>query len=139
MDHATYYLQVTPVAGLCSNASEFVWGALEAATSTWEYALGSVTLHAVVLNDRTKTELNPYEHILGPAGVIQLLISRRSIFQLDARTRFLRRHRRSLWYLCKICVFGYARMLALVVARWILLDGAFQRAGKKWRARLERK
>lgn len=98
-----------------------------------------VTLDAVVLNDRRKTGLNPYDQALGPIGVIRLLTSRRSAFRLDARTRFLWRHRRSLWSFCKTWAFDYTRMLALVVARWILPDGAFQRAGKKWAARLQGK
>lgn len=98
-----------------------------------------VTLDAVVLNDRTKTGLNPYDQTLGPVELMQLFISRRSAFQLNARTRFLWRHRRSLWYFFKTWAFDYARMLALVGARWILPHGAFQRAGKKWAARLEGK
>lgn len=97
-----------------------------------------VALGAVVLNDRAKTGINPYDRRLGPIGVFRLLTSRKSTFQLNARTRFLWRHRRSFWYFAKTWAFDYARMLSLLLARWILPDGAFQWAGKKWGARLQR-
>lgn len=97
-----------------------------------------VVLDAVVLNDRTKTGINPYDRRLGPMGVFRLLTSRKSTFQLNARTRFLWRHRRSFWYFAKTWAFDYARMLSLLLARWILPDGAFRWAGKKWGARLQR-
>jgi GT2 family glycosyltransferase len=97
-----------------------------------------VALDATVLNDRTKTGINPYDLRLGPVGVLQLLTSRKSTFQLAARTRFLWRHRRSLGYFFKTWFFDYVRMFTLILARWILPTSAFHWLGKKWAQRLNR-
>lgn len=97
-----------------------------------------VALDATVLNDRTKTGFNPYDLRLGPVGVLQLLTSRKSTFQLAARTRFLWRHRRSLGYFFKTWFFDYVRMFTLILARWILPTSAFHWLGKKWAQRFHR-
>jgi GT2 family glycosyltransferase len=97
-----------------------------------------VALEAGVLNDRAKTGLNPYDRRLGPIGILHLLISRKSTFQLAARTRFLWRHRRSFWYFCKTWLYDYARMFCLVAARWALPTSIFQGLGRKWAERLHR-
>ena len=95
-----------------------------------------VALDAVVLNDRTKTGNNPYDHRLGPRGILQLLVSRKSTFQLSARSHFLWRHRRSFFFFCKTWLFDYARLLIVVSARWLLPVKAFHWAGFHWNQRL---
>ncbi len=97
-----------------------------------------VVLDAVVLNDRTKTGFNPYDHRQGPVGIWMLLFSRRSAFKIDRRTRFLWRHRRSLFYFLKTWLFDYMRLTALIIARWILPTSTFQWLGKGHVQRLQR-
>lgn len=97
-----------------------------------------VALDAVVLNDRAKTGFNPYDRRVGPRGIWNLLFSRKSTFQMTARTRFLWRHRRSFWYFCKTWFFDYVRLLNLIVARWFLPKSTFQLLGKKLAQRLQR-
>jgi GT2 family glycosyltransferase len=99
----------------------------------------TVALGAVVLNDRTMTGINPYDRRLGPRGILELLVSRRSTFQLGARTRFLWRYRRSFFCFCKTWLFDYLRLFALVSARWILPFSAFHWLGIQWGQRLQRK
>lgn len=95
-----------------------------------------VALEAVVLNDRSKTGINPYDRRLGPSGMIQLLVSRKSTFQITARTRFLWRYRSSFFFFCKTWVFDYVRLLILLSARWLLPVKAFHWVGIHWNQRL---
>ena len=97
-----------------------------------------VALEAVVLNDRTKTGINPYHRRLGPVDIWRLLFSRGSAFKVDRRTRFLWRHRRSCWYFCKTWLYDYVRLFSLILARWILPTSTLQWLGKKWAERLRR-
>ena len=97
-----------------------------------------VALDAVVLNDRMKTGVNPYDRRLGPVGVARLLFSRRSVFQLSRKTRFLWRHRRSFWYFSKTWLYDYMRMFAWVFARWLIPSSMLQWIGKRWAQRLNR-
>ncbi len=94
---------------------------------------------AVVLNDRTKTGDNPYDHRLGPRGIIQLLVSRKSTFQIAARTRFLWRYRRSFYFFCKTWLFDYLRLSTVIAARWLLPFKAFHWLGIHWGQRLQRR
>jgi GT2 family glycosyltransferase len=98
-----------------------------------------VALEAVVLNDRRKTGINPYDHRLGPGGIHRLLTSRRSTFQIAARTRFLWRYQRSFFFFCKTWLFDYLRLFTLVFARWMLPFSAFHRLGIRWGHRLQRR
>src|SRR5262249_54219921 len=98
-----------------------------------------VALDAVVLNDRTKTGLNPYDRRLGPVGVFRLLISRKPPFQFAARPRFLWRHRRSLRFFCKTWLFDYLRLLSVIATRWMLPVNAFHWLGLRWGQRLQRR
>lgn len=98
-----------------------------------------VALEAVVLNDRTKTGINPYDRRLGPGGIFQLLLSRKSTFQLAARTRFLWRYRRSFFRFCKTWLFDYLRLFTVLVARWMLPFEAFHWVGIHWGRRLQRR
>jgi GT2 family glycosyltransferase len=91
-----------------------------------------VALEAVVLNDRTKTGFNPYDRRMGPKGIFQLLVSRKSTFQLAARTRFLWRYRRSFFLFCKTWVFDYCRLLVVLAARWVLPFKTFHWIGIQW-------
>jgi GT2 family glycosyltransferase len=95
-----------------------------------------VALEAVVLNDRSKTGINPYDRRLGPSGMIQLLVSRKSTFQVATRTRFLWRYRSSFFYFCKTWLFDYVRLLILLSARWLLPVKAFHWVGIHWNQRL---
>ena len=97
-----------------------------------------VALDAVVLNDHKKTGINPYDRRLEPIGLWELLFSRRSAFQITRRSRFLWRHRRSLWYFFKTWFYDYVRMFTLILARWVLPTSAFRWFGKKWAQRLNR-
>jgi GT2 family glycosyltransferase len=97
-----------------------------------------VALNAVVLNDRTKTGINPYDRRLGPVGVLNLLLYRRSTFQITARTRFLWRHQRSFRYFCKTWLYDYCRLFILILARWVLPAQTFKQLGKKHAQRLHR-
>jgi GT2 family glycosyltransferase len=96
-----------------------------------------VALEAVVLNDRTKTGLNPYDRRLGPNGLLQLLVSRKSTFQLTARTRFLWCYRRSFFFFCKTWLLDYLRLFGVITARWVLPFKAFHRLGLQWVQRLQ--
>ncbi|HUK42068.1 MAG TPA: hypothetical protein VLX11_13520, partial [Candidatus Acidoferrales bacterium] len=98
-----------------------------------------VALDAVVLNDRSKTGNNPYDHRLGPKGIVQLLLSRKSTFQLAARARFLWRYRRSFYLFCKTWLFDYLRLTTVVVTRWLLPFRAFHWLGIQWGQRLQRR
>jgi GT2 family glycosyltransferase len=97
-----------------------------------------VALSAVVLNDRTKTGLNPYGGRLGPVAIGKILFSRKSAFQIVPKTRFLWRHRRNVRSFVKTWIYDYARLFSLIVARWVLPESTFQWAGKKWTQRLHR-
>lgn len=97
-----------------------------------------VALGAVVLNDRNKTGINPYDRRLGPAGVLNLLVSRKSTFQITARARFLWFHRRSFTFFCKTWLCDYFRLFILILARWALPAETFKRLGKKHAQRLHR-
>jgi GT2 family glycosyltransferase len=99
----------------------------------------NVALDAIVLNDRSKTGLNPYDRRLGPAGILRLFTSCRSNFQLAARTRFLWKYRRSLYYFGKTWICDYARLLGLIVSRWLLPVRTFQWLGALWNQRLQEK
>jgi GT2 family glycosyltransferase len=96
----------------------------------------SVALDAVVLNDRDKTGVNPYDRRLGPVGVWRTLFSRKSAFQILPRTRFLWRHCRSVGYFLKTWIYDYVRLFSLIAARWLLPQSTFEWAGKKWTQRL---
>ncbi|HEU4342886.1 MAG TPA: glycosyltransferase [Candidatus Binatia bacterium] len=98
-----------------------------------------VALEAVVLNDRSKTGINPYDRRLGPGGILRLLTSRRSTFQVAARARFLWRYQRGFFFFCKTWLFDYLRLFTLVFARWMLPFSAFHRLGIHWGQRLQRK
>jgi GT2 family glycosyltransferase len=98
-----------------------------------------VALDAVVLNDRTKTGINPYDRRLGPTGTLQLLTSRKSYFQLTARSRFLWRHRRSLSFFCKTWCSDYVRLFTVLLTRWILPSKTCHWIGIKWGERLQRR
>jgi GT2 family glycosyltransferase len=95
-----------------------------------------VALSAVVLNDRRKTGLNPYGRRLGPGAIGKVLFSRKSAFQIVPKTRFLWRHRRSVRSFVRTWIYDYARLISLIVARWVLPESAFQWAGRKWTQRL---
>jgi GT2 family glycosyltransferase len=96
-----------------------------------------VALEALVSNDRTKTGLNPYDRRLGPSEVFRLFVSRKSNFQLAARTRFLWQYRRSVGYFFKTWIFDYTRLLAVLLSRWLLPLNAFQYLGAQWTRRLQ--
>ena len=98
-----------------------------------------VALEAIVLNDRTQTGINPYDRRLGPRRVIELLVSRKSTFQLAARTRFLWRYRRSFCFFCKTWIFDYLRLFTVLSARWMLPLKAFHWLGIRWGQRLQRR
>ena len=98
-----------------------------------------IALDAVVLNDRTKTGINPYDRRLGAHGILQLLTSRKSYFQLNARSRFLWRHRRSLFFFCKTWCSDYVRLSTILLTRWILPFKTFHWIGIKWGQRLQRR
>lgn len=98
-----------------------------------------VALEAIVINDRSKTGINPYDHRLGPWGIFQLLFSRKSTFQLAARTRFLWRYRRSFFYFTKTWFSDYLRLFTVLFARWILPFNVFHWAGIRWGQRLQRR
>jgi GT2 family glycosyltransferase len=98
-----------------------------------------IALDAVALNDRTKTGINPYDRRLGAHGILQLLISRTSYFQLTARSRFLWRHRRSLFFFCKTWCSDYVRLFTILLTRWVLPSKTFHWIGIKWGRRLQRR
>ena len=98
-----------------------------------------VALDAVVLNDRTKTGNNPYDRRLGPGGLVQLLVSRKSTFQIAARSRFLWRYRRNIYFFCKTWLFDYLRLFTIVTVRWLLPFKAFHWLGIHWGQRLQRR
>jgi len=98
-----------------------------------------IALDAVVINDRTKTGINPYDRRLGPHGILRLLTSRTSYFQLTARSRFLWRHRRSLFFFCKTWCSDYVRLFTILLARWVLPFKTFHSIGIKWGQRLQRR
>lgn len=98
-----------------------------------------VALDAIVLNDRTKTGFNPYDRRLGPRDVLRLFVSRKSTFQVTARTRFLWRYRRNLPYFFKTWLFDYMRLFAVLFSRWLLPLRTFRYIGARWTRRLQQR
>ncbi len=84
-----------------------------------------VALNAVVLNDRNKTSLNPYDRRLGAGEIWQLLVSQKSVFQVTRRCRFYWRHRRSLPRFLLTVAADYLRVGAIIVVRWLLPDKSY--------------
>jgi GT2 family glycosyltransferase len=76
-----------------------------------------VDLRARVFNDRGCTGLNPYDRRLGLREIAQLFTSRKSAYQLTARTAFLWRHRRSVPRFVLTWVTDYGRLVVLVALR----------------------
>jgi GT2 family glycosyltransferase len=108
---------------------DFVLRAQQAGFTSW------VVTNSVVLNDRASTGSNPYERRLGLAEAFRLLTSRRSSFQLTARTRFLWRHRRNVVSFLLTWVGDYLRLAGVVLARWVLPEKQFTALAEKWQQR----
>ena len=86
-----------------------------------------VNTRARVMNDRAMTGLNPYNRRLNPKEVIQLFTSRKSVFQIKTRTRFLWKHRYSFpQFIINWCA-DYFRIICLVILRWILPGMAYDK------------
>ena len=81
---------------------------------------------ATVLNDRSRTGLNPYDRRLGPTGLAKLFFSRRSAFQLTTRCRFLYRHRSTFPRFLKTVAADYGRLLSAILLRWIVSEERFR-------------
>jgi GT2 family glycosyltransferase len=91
-----------------------------------------VALRSVVLNDRTSTGYNPYDRRLGIPGFWRLLRSRRSVYEIDRRAHFLWRHRSSGVRFLLTFVSDYLRLVAVVVARWVLPVDWFRGLGMRF-------
>lgn len=91
-----------------------------------------VALQSIVLNDRTSTGYNPYDRRLGLLGLWRLLRSRRSVYQVSRRTHFLWRHRSSWFRFVLTLVSDYLRLIAVLVARWILPIEWFRALGTRF-------
>lgn len=79
-----------------------------------------VNTKIVIFNDHKETGLNPYARRLGILEFVKLLISRKSAFQVSTRSRFLWRHRRSVYSFIITFFSDYCRLMAVVIARWVL-------------------
>jgi len=108
---------------------DFVLRAQRAGFTSW------VVSDSLVLNDRGSTGSNPYDRRLGPAEALRLLTSRRSSFQLTARTRFLWRHRRNVVSFLLTWMGDYLRLAGVVIARWFLPEKQFTALAEKWQQR----
>lgn len=86
-----------------------------------------VDTESVIYNDHTKTGINPYHSRSGFRDVARLLFSRKSVFQLSTRTRFLWRHRRSVFSFFLTWIADYCRLFCVVIARWVLPDKYFNK------------
>ena len=91
-----------------------------------------VALTSVVLNDRSKTGYNPYDRRLGLLGLWRLLRSRRSVYEVNRRVRFLWRHRSGFFRFVVTLVRDYLRLIAVVVARWLLPVDWFRSLGARF-------
>ncbi len=91
-----------------------------------------VDLDAVVFNDHTKKGLNPYDRRLGVTEVIELVTSRKSVFQISTRTRFLWRHRRSIITFIITWLADYSRLSGIILLRWILSPGMYSKVEKQY-------
>ena len=89
-----------------------------------------VDLDAAVFNDHTKKGLTPYERRLGPADIVRLIITRKSIFQLSARSRFFWRHRRSVITFLITMISDYSRLTGVILLRWVLTPELYKRVEK---------
>ncbi len=88
-----------------------------------------VVLNSIVLNDRDSTGFNPYDRRLGLGAAFRLLTSRRSAFQVNRRVRFLWRHRRSLLRFVLTMFSDYLRLIAVILARWVMPEKWFRSMG----------
>ncbi|MGH8119057.1 MAG: glycosyltransferase family 2 protein, partial [Gammaproteobacteria bacterium] len=86
-----------------------------------------VDLDTVILNDQSTTGRNPYDRRLGAGEILELLMSRRSAFQISTRTRFLWRHRRSAVTFGITWCADYLRLLSIILLRWLVPDGMYRK------------
>ena len=86
-----------------------------------------VDTNSMVLNDRTMTGLDPYSKRLCQREVIQLFTSRKSVFQLETRTRFLWRHRNSLPQFTISWCTDFSRIVCVVILRCVLPSNAYDK------------
>lgn len=86
-----------------------------------------VDTESVIYNDHTKTGINPYHARAGFQDCARLLGSRKSVFQVSTRTRFLWRHRRSVFSFFLTWIVDYCRLFCVVIARWVLPDKYFNK------------
>ena len=89
-----------------------------------------VNLDAVVLNEEKKTGINPYDRKLHFTEIMQLFTSRKSAFQVSARTTFLWRHRRNVITFIITWLMDYSRLLTVVLLRLILTDKMYRKVEK---------
>ena len=91
-----------------------------------------VDLEAVVFNDHTMKGLNPYDRRLGMTETISLFTSRKSVFQLSTRTRFLWKHRRSIITFIITWLADYVRLLCVVLLRRLLSSEIYSKVEKHY-------
>ena len=89
-----------------------------------------VDLDAVVFNDHTRKGLNPYDRRLGVTEIFDLVTSRKSVFQISTRTRFLWRHRRSIITFIITWLADYGRLAGIILLRWVLSPGMYRKVEK---------
>jgi len=89
-----------------------------------------VDLDAMVFNDHTRKGLNPYDRRLAVTEIFDLVTSRKSVFQISTRTRFLWRHRRSLVTFIITWLADYSRLAGIILLRWLLPPGLYSKVEK---------
>lgn len=86
-----------------------------------------VDLDTVILNDQSTTGLNPYDRRLGAGEILELFLSRRSAFQINTRTRFLWRHRRSIATFVITWLADYLRLASVILLRWLVPETMYRK------------
>ena len=92
-----------------------------------------VALNAQVMNDRETTGINPYQRRTSPRDWFYLLTSRKSVFQLTKRTKFLLRHRRNIFSFLVTFISDYLRLGTIILAGWILPSSSIHKLKNIWR------
>lgn len=91
-----------------------------------------VDLDTVVFNDHTMKGLSPYDRKPGLRQVVDFFTSRKSVFQVSTRTRFLWRHRRSVISFIITWIADYTRLLCVIFLRWILSPDSYKKLEKRY-------
>jgi len=91
-----------------------------------------VDMNSVIYNDSKEKGLNPYSRRLGLMEIMKLLCSRKSVFQMSTRSRFLWRHRNNAASFIFTWVLDYTRLAGVILLRWFTTDNMYKRVEQRY-------